>query len=198
MAIKGSSLPFKRGETYFGSGTPSTTDEDGLAIEGNEYEVWDATYDVPVILKVVRNSAAAALESKRLIIAKAGKKFKETDGYHAVDPTLSIGYVDFEYGTKTVAVNDLFFAIVGGYAIGLTDLAGADENVIAEGAYLVGLTAATTGATTAGRVHAALFTGSTTTLANQITRCVGRAASAKTTAQTNGDVLISLRNCNLA
>jgi hypothetical protein len=88
--------------------------------------------------------------------------------------------------------------VVEGPAIVKTPIAGSEFNGdINIGDRVVGLTAATSGATTAGRVAHENITGSTqaadyTFLFDQISNRIGRALSACTTGNTNSDILIDV------
>lgn len=75
----------------------------------------------------------------------------------------------------------------------LTDLAAGANNLIPEGTVLVALTAATSGATTAGRVAPQDLTGATAALGLQVQNRLGYALSARTTAQTNTTILVDKR-----
>jgi hypothetical protein len=181
-------LPFARGNTY---GTTDTAV--GTHLEGREYIHLDNEYGTGKYVKVriVRNSAAAALLPKRVaqLDAAAGTVGRKATGYTTT--SAAQGYViDELLPAAGVAVGDLFYVVVEGPTVAKTDLAGADNNVIAAGTFLHALTAATSGATTAGRVYVAAFTGATAVLAGQVQGVIGRALSARTTANTNADLLI--------
>lgn len=189
-------LPFNRGETFFGTTTPSD-DAESSVHEGKTYWVWDDTYKVPIKIRCVRNTHGAAIEAKRAMIYKTGYTQKRVDGYCHVTADQVAGFSDFAYGSKTIANNDLFWMIVGGLAVGLTDIAASAANLLPEWSNIVGLTAATSGATTAGRISVADLTGATAVLADQILNNLGRNMTARTTANTNSDILISLRESGL-
>lgn len=70
-----------------------------------------------------------------------------------------------------------------------TSLAADATNLLPVGTILVALTAATSGSTTSGRPAPQDLTGATALLGNQIQNQIGTALSAKTTANTNADVL---------
>ena len=94
--------------------------------------------------------------------------------------------------TAGVPANDLFWIVVEGPTNILSDLAGADNNVVNIGGILVALTAATSQCTTAGRVMPQDITGATSVLANAVQNRIGRALSARTTANTNADILVNV------
>lgn len=181
-------MPFPRGSSY------GVTDETlAVHLEGREYEVQDQRYgtNLTVRLRVVRNRSGATLSGKRLaqFAATAGKDSIEVSGYAKVDSTKA--FVIDDVGSQAIPDKDLFYVVVSGPCLVKTSLEGGATNVVAVGDLLHALTAATTGATTAGRVQPAVLTGATSVLANQIANVVGRAMSAKTTANTNADLLIN-------
>ena len=188
-------LPFDRGTTYFGGNTPNTTD--GANLEGKEYLVEDVAdangnggngTGMYVRLRAVRNNAAFVLTPKRLIQAVAGRP-GQTNGYAFVNPQQVLGVVDDQYGSNTIPVSDLFWAVVQGPCLVKSPLEGDVTNNIAVDGYLTNTTGATSGATTAGRLAALTIGGATSPLASQILYSWGRAMSAKTTANSNVDVL---------
>jgi len=74
----------------------------------------------------------------------------------------------------------------------LTALDGGADNVFNVNDVIVALTAATSQATTAGRVAPQVLTGATALLGNQVQNRLGRAMSAKTTANTNNSLLVNI------
>lgn len=192
-------LPFARGTTYFGGGTTNTTD--GANLEGKEYMVEDVAdasgtggngTGMYVKLRVVRNKATFSLVGKRLIYEVAGLP-GQTAGYAAVNPPVLqvMGVVDDQYAltSTTVPANDLFYAVVQGPCLVKTALEGDVTNSIAAWDWLLNTTAVTSGATSAGRAADIALSGATSVLANQILNTWGRALSAKTTANTDADLL---------
>lgn len=146
--------------------------------------------------RLVKNSAGFALLPKRLVKYKAGTNRTEVDGY--VSTTANDGdtlaVVDEWLPAAGVPDGSYFWVVTCGPTRVLTSLAGNAENVIAENGVLVGLTAATSGATTAGRVVAQDLTGATDVLGNQLNGGFARALSAKTTDNTNADLLVYMSN----
>lgn len=196
-------LPFPRGGTFFGGGTPSTTDgSDNL--EGKEYWCEDLDYSASsgvkphrsghlVRLRVVRNASGGALLPKQRVSFKAtagNYLIGQVDGKCNSTAQGATAVVDEFLPAAGVAANDLFYVVVEGPAMHLTDLAGGASNLINVGSLLVCLTAVTSGATTAGRVAPQDLTGATANLGIQIQNRIGYALSAKTTANTNADVLV--------
>lgn len=142
--------------------------------------------------RLVKNSSGIALLPKRGVTFKAGTNQQEVDGYVRTTSAECAGIVDEWLPAAGVANGDYFWIVVQGPTLVLSSLAGNAENVISERDPLVGLTAATSQATTAGRFVSQDLTGATAVLGNAIQNAIGRALSAKTTAQTNGDILVDM------
>ena len=85
---------------------------------------------------------------------------------------------------------DICWVTIEGPTVCYTALDAGADNVIALNQRVVGLTAATSGATGAGRVGPQDLTGATSLLGNQVQNVVGRAMTAMLTANTNSPVLI--------
>jgi hypothetical protein len=172
---------------------------------GRVYEwedvLWSSTETVKalrtgkkVYTMLCKNSSGAALLPKRLVVRKAGTT-GEVDGYTDVSGERPLGIVG-------VADGDYFWVVVEGPSLCLTDLAGAANNLIPADTLLIALTAATSGATTAGRVAPAtiLSTAATTytgtellDFINKAGNAIGVALTAKTTTQTNNDILVNTK-----
>lgn len=142
--------------------------------------------------RLVKNSSGIALLPKRGVTYKAGTNQTEVDGYVRTTSAECAGIVDEWLPAAGVANGDYFWIVVQGPTMVLSSLAGNSENVITERDPLVALTAATSQATTAGRFVTQDLTGATQILANAVQNAIGRALSAKTTAQTNGDILVDM------
>lgn len=99
----------------------------------------------------VKNTSAGALLPKRVVrfSLTAGKLFTEVDGYAAVTSEERVGVVDEWLPAAGVAVNDIFWVTVDGPTEVAHALSGTN---IAAGDRLAVITAASSGATTAGRV----------------------------------------------
>lgn len=196
-----SQLPFPRGETFFGSTTPDSADANALALMGRVYEVIDkpvksgrAATGRTIRLICLRNEAAVALESKRLAIFKAGKEGLAVDGYARLEDALCVA-IDDEYGSNTVAVNDLFYAVLSGPCLVLTNLAADATNVIGVADFVSAATAVTSGSTTAGRIQLNALTGKTAAdLAKANRNILGQAGTARTTGNTNSATLVYLNS----
>jgi len=186
--------PFDRGQTFFGGGTVDATS--GANLEGLEWVFNDFNYSTKVNrtnsyvrCRVVRNTSGIALLPKRLVSFEAsGTDYgKQVDGYTTT--VAARGYlVDEWLPTTGVPNNDLFWIVIEGPATGLCDIAAVDT--ISVGDKLVALTAVTSQATTAGRLDLFDATGATLPLANQCINYIGYALSAKTSANTNSDLLM--------
>lgn len=154
-----------------------------------------------VRVRLVKNSSGVAILPKYLV------QFSTTAGadkYNAVASGLARttnqrGYPADEF-LPTAGVPDgaYFFIVVQGPAICKTPLAGAEFNGdISVGGVLAALTAATSGATTAGRVANQTITGSSQATDYSVAidpaeNYVGRALSAATTGNTNSDILVDI------
>ena len=139
---------------------------------------------------LVKNDSGAALLPKRLVVWKTSGNLTLVDGYSAATAAHVAGVVDEFLPSAGVPNGAWFWMVRKGPALCLTDLAGGANNSIALHAYLVALTAATSGATTAGRVNTQDLTGATALLGNQVQNRFGKALSARTTGQTNADILV--------
>jgi len=198
MADKVSSLP-RRGKTYSG-GTPSSIGQ-SVGLEGYIQEFKDEVRSGNGVLSqrsgqvtkamLVRNASGFALLPGRSAAWQAGHRGRRVAGYTSTTVQEVAGYVDDKLPSTGVASNDLFWLLRKGPALIKTPNAGGAANVFAEGDALVALTAATTGAVTAGR-PAVLAVAATTNTAAAIINKIGRVMSAMTTAQTNADMLVDL------
>jgi hypothetical protein len=199
--------PFGRGETFYQGGAIDANNLGGLNYEGAEFEFDDVIYNAAagakpartnrkVLCQIVRNVSTIALLPSRLVtkqIAGTDGRFMEgrVDGYATTTAQPGAYPVD-EYIPVSVPVNDLFWIVLHGPATVLVDIAGGANNVFTVGSFVVSLTAATSQATTAGRVVAQDLTGATAVLGNQLQNVVGRCLSAATTAQTTQGILIDV------
>lgn len=195
--------PFERGQTFYNGATIDSGDYGGTQLEGMEWEFEDLDYSANggvatkrsnerVRCRCVRNVSGGALLPKRLVTFSADEYFgRRVDGYG--NSTAEQAYpVDEFLPSAGVPDGDLFWIVVKGPATVLTDLAGGANNVHSIGNPVVSLTAATSGATTAGRVAPIDLTGATVNLGNQVVNWIGRAMSAKTTGNTGADLLINV------
>jgi hypothetical protein len=199
--------PFGRGECFFDTAATVSTDDIAhtVYLEGMEWVFEDLDYSQTgaktkrtghsVRCKLVRNTSGAALLPKRLVTFEAdGLDFgQRVDGYSDTTAEGPVAVVDEWLPAAGVQANNLFWVVVEGPTRCLTDIAASASNVITAGMRLVSLTAATSGATTAGRVAPQSLAGATAPLGDQIQNSFGYALSAKTTNNTNADVLVLTR-----
>lgn len=139
---------------------------------------------------VVRNVSAGALLPKRVVSWASGYVGRRVDGYTTTTNAWAAGVVDERLPSSGVPRYDLFWLQVAGPCLCKTDIAALVS--IAEGDRLVALTAATSGATTAGRVLGLIASTNATQAIAQISNQLGRALSAKTTGNTDADILVDL------
>lgn len=188
---KDETLPFQRGFTFYNGGTIDSGNLGGVNYEGKEYRTEDTIYGTGqyVTLRVVRNSGSFNLLPKRMVSFDTAYVGCRCNGYTTANYAPGVP-VDELLPAAGVVPNDLFYVIMEGPCAVLTALDGGADNVINIMDPLVALTAATSGATTAGRVQTASTSGSTTNQRDSLLNVVGRAVSAQTTANTNASMLI--------
>lgn len=130
----------------------------------------------------VRNSSGAALLPKRVVRFARGTAgtavFSAVDGYTAVANSEFVGVADEHLPAAGVASNDVFWVTVDGPTEVSVALSGAD---IAVGDRLAAITAATSGATTAGRVTTSGVGAATTAAGDNSLGVIGYACSAGAT-----------------
>jgi hypothetical protein len=168
--------PFGRGETFynlFSATTQSTSD--GIQFEGREWVFEDVdptkkTYRSgrPVTCRVVRNVSGIALLPGRVARFAAGALSAngapgglfggQVDGYVNTTPTANVNDlnskgvpIDEFLPTAGAQNNDLFWVVIQGPASIKTDLATLSPSILV-GDAVIGQTAATSQATTAGRI----------------------------------------------
>jgi hypothetical protein len=190
----GAGLP-NRGKTYH-AGTPTSIGR-SVELEGTEVKFRDdvKSGSGPTSLrsgrfttcKLVRNVSGFALAPKRLVSWAAGYRGTRVDGYVAATAGEVAGVVDDRLPVAGAADDDLFYIMVKGPGLCVNDL-GTGASAISDGAFLVALTAVTTGAVTAGRIAS----GNAATLGH-IQNSIGRAMSATTSANTGANVLVDLQ-----
>jgi hypothetical protein len=198
------SPPFERGNYE--------SNEDLSLLAGCEWEFEDLNYAQTSGAKATRSGKKVRVRlvkngSGRAILPKQLCQFDTTAGpdhYGAVVTGLTT--LDYQRGYPAdeflpaagVPDGSYFFIVVSGPAICKLPLSGAGFNGdVAVGQVMVALTAATSGATTAGRVACQNVTGSSATtdyswLLSQAENYVGRALSAATTGNTNSDLLVDV------
>ena len=142
-----------------------------------------------VTMMFVRNVSGIALLPKRLVRWKSGYRNRQVDGYCTADYAEAAGVVDECLPAAGVPNYDGFWIAVKGPHLCLTALEGNENNVIVMDDILSALTAATSQATTAGRVWCPLYnamTATTTSTMSIALNNLGRAMTARTTANTGG------------
>ena len=193
----------RRGQTYYQGQTPPTTFAESAHVEGTMVQFKDTTAagafggdslrsNNDILMRLVRNTSGFTLLPSRLLQWQAGHIGKRVDGYVEDEWDPSVAGVYDEFHTSGVVDNDMGWLVVQGPTMLKTPLAGDETNVIDAFDALVAITAATTNCTTAGRVQAfgvtTNYTDAATEAPAQIRGIIGRALSAKTTAQTNQDL----------
>lgn len=140
----------------------------------------------------VRNKSGAALLPKRVVTfsTAAGKLFSEVTGYSAVANEERVGIVDEFLPAGGVAADEVFWVTVEGPTEVAVGLSGTD---VAAGDRLCAIVAATSGATTAGRVTPSLLSAGTTGAGNNGVGVIGYATSAGATTGANVLALITAR-----
>lgn len=186
-------LPFQRGKTWYGGRTIDPTQYGAVNLEGKTWVIEDRIYGSGQFVKlmVVRNSGTFNLLPKRLVVPDPAYYAKRVIGY-----TNTVGQagwpVDELLPAAGVPPGDLFYVVVSGPAAVLTDLASGAGSVIAVGDPLVSIAAATSGATSAGRV--ATISAASTNIPLTTLNVVGRATAAATTSNTNFSMPAFVRN----
>lgn len=192
----------ERGQTWYRGRTPDSNALEATNLEGQEFWHDDIDLSASGQIKVhrsphkirtivVRNMGTPALLPKMTCVfsATANVNRRRVAGMGYLTGQSVAGVVDEFIAAAGCPQYDLCHVVVEGPAMMTTSLAGNAENLIAVGDVLCQLTAATSGATTAGRPVPQDLTGATALLGAQIQNRIAVAMSAKTTGQTNGDVL---------
>lgn len=192
----------QRGKTYL-TGPNRTADSTAtvsLAIEGIKKVFKDLDYtgtagvfakaprsggEVECIL--ARNASAISLLPGRVCVWKTNKQGKQVDGYVSLDAGLVAGVVDEWLPSTGVPTNDYFWLVRKGPCLVKKSL---DGNSLVKDDYVIAITAATSQATTAGRITSILSTSNQTYAMSAALNRLGLAMS--TTATTNADVLVYL------
>jgi len=163
----------------------------GTNYEGKEWHVEDTKHNTGqyITIRAVRNSGTFNLLPSRLVTFDTAWVGQRVNGYSTVAyaPCLP---VDEQLPAAGVVPNDLFYVIMEGPCLVLVPLDAGADNVITAMDPLAAITAATSGATTAGRIATANTSGSTTNQRDSLLNVVGRAMSAATTAQTTSALLV--------
>lgn len=144
-------------------------------------------------VKLCFNNSGATLLPQRLVQPQltAGAYGYNVAGYSRLTAERVIGGIDEFLPSAGVPDQAYFWVVVKGPAKLLMPLSQVAD--IAVGDALVAITAATTGATTAGRVASQDLTGATALLAQQVQNLVGYALSAvSSSSTTNTPILVDL------
>jgi hypothetical protein len=209
MSDRHNSLPFGRGETWYGGDDIDLNDLGGANVEGQEKEVENVQWDSPegvkadrdarfVRVRCVRNFSGVTLYGKRLVTLDPSNGRRIT-GYADTTSERCVALDEF-LGTSGVRHGDLCWVVVEGPAIVALPLSGL--GVIAVGDPLSAVTtsgASTVAGTTAtaGRIGAAALGAPTdaasTKLFLQSLGFIAFAMSAATTNNTGNDMLVDLR-----
>jgi hypothetical protein len=147
---------------------------------------------------LVRNEAGFAILGKRTVKLKESGGYGDleaVDGYCAIKADAHVVFSDPNLPAAGCADDDIFWVILEGPTIVLTPFeAGGWDKAIVAGDPLVGATGSTTGTSGVGRVSAGgvLAGGSlaATDAYNHARNNLGRAMSARTTGETNADLLV--------
>lgn len=182
-------MHFPAGETHFGGSPDNSTD--GGNILGEEIQTRDRWHGTGRLRtwRIVRNSSGIALEPKRLVLLNADGT--EIIGYANAPSDKAFPIDDQLSSSTTVATNDICLVGVKGPHVCLTDLANYAADVAA-GDYLTPQTAATSQATTAGRVVLQAITSNVTAMQTLARGVFGRAISTALTSDTNSDLLVDV------
>lgn len=206
-----SELPFELGETVKG------TDVDGNIVTpdwaGKKFLLADSNMASSrtsprlsgrqlVGVPILNNSGVTLLGKRFARLKRAGGRDDNTrvDGYSAALAEKRLVFIDEFLATSGVADKYYFWGILVGPVTALTPMVDADFNAdIAVGAELVSATAVTTQATSGGRVSNLAFPAATSGVTTatfeafkMAARLVGTALSARTSAETNSNILIDL------
>lgn len=151
----------------------------------------------PIKAVLLRNVSGTRLYGGRIgrCYKSAGQStVTECDGYTTVLADGPCVIIDDGLATAGVADDDLFWGVLCGEVLVKSPLAGAGFNAtsIAVGDALVAATGSTVAATTSGRIAAAALANATDAggAYAQALNHIGRALSARTSGETNADVLI--------
>lgn len=192
------------GKTHYGlTGTIPSTYGDSLGMEGTvlvfkdedptDRSKYRSHHDKTFI--IVRNTGAVNLLPKQTVVWESGYVNRRVNGKAYLTNGKVAGVVDEYLPAAGVRVGDLFLLCVKGPSLFYTPMEGDVNNVFAVGDHLWSQTAATSGATTAGRLKGTPGEFSATaatdgTMVQQALKRVGWAMSAGTTGETNSSKLM--------
>ena len=142
--------------------------------------------------RIAENASGITLLPKRGVQTSTTNR-NEVTGYSRLESGKFDGVVDDQLPSAGVRDGDIFWLLTDGPVLCTTDPAGGANNVITAGDIMVALTAAaSTHSTTSGRVYSFVITSNATYAVSASMNRIGTALSAKTTAQSDGDVLVDL------
>lgn len=195
MATNVINLP-GRGQTYLKgpNRTPGSTYGTSVALEGIRKTFKDVDYSSTDSIKpprsggeveciLVRNTSGIALLPGRVCVWATTAQGRRVDGYTSLDQGQPVaGIVDEFLPTAGVADDDLFWLVVKGPALVKKALSAA---TLAKDDYVVAITAATSQATTAGRIVSIVATSNATACQSQALNRIGIAMSTSATTDAN-------------
>jgi len=197
--------PCNLGQTYYGGNVPAlaqwkeTVDIEGMTAEFEDLApattrggVRQKRSGMPKKCRLVRNVTAGetVLLPKMLVRYASGYRFQRVTSNVCVADEEAAGVVDECLPAAGVKYGDLFWITVDGQTLVKGHL---DGTAIAAGDKLLAATAATTNATTSGRVKSFVLTSDTTTMSPRDRNIVGFAISAATGGETNKDILCHIQ-----
>ncbi len=206
---------FKRGHGWHGTGTTvASGNYGGVERESTRRAFKSAaatTYNLrarrtggDVVCMAVRNVASCVLRPKSLVSWKAGSEFRRVDGYAFETAQAVAGVVDEFWPSGGVPVGELFWLQIQGPTLMITPEVSTDGVTNDDISALDHLVAASAGSSAGATVNAqGRVAKQSTSLAHsasvtiplvfkQLQNRIGRALSAKTTAQTAADILVNL------
>lgn len=211
MSSKADSMVPKIGRTLYGGSAQLALDIASGKLQGGEalgtiHEVEDINYASNETVKpyrsycrrkvmLVRNMSGVTLFGKRLVRLKVSglSCLAEIDGYSQnIDEKYTYPLDEFLSATTGLPNRDCGWIVIEGPAIVLTPLAGDATNVFTDGQLVGAVTGSTTSGTTSGRVYGLDETATNLSVA-AMHNALGRAMSAKTTANTNAELLINVQ-----
>jgi hypothetical protein len=140
--------------------------------------------------RYMRNASGFTVYGKFVVKHQAAYRDKRFAGLCAVDAEEVAGVVDENLPSTGCVDGDLCWVTQNGP----TEVMGSlDANTISVDDWVIALTAATSNATTAGRVAAYAQSSSVTVESDQIKNRIGIAMSSRTAAQTNTAILVNMK-----
>jgi hypothetical protein len=213
---------FNRSQSWAGINGAAPASTDGAQLEGYEKLFPDVNFTSGYakairtgaynLCRMARNVSGIQLPVAAQLLHPVTGQIGQIDGYTITDAQR--GWVGDEWLTQAVVNNDIFWVVLRGVSSVTTGLNADSTNVIAAAApnELTSLTTACTSqgitgtggsatALSAGKIKqaawaVAAYAGATTPLANEVSRVIGYALSAATTANTGVSILANIINRN--